>query len=343
MWKHVYPVILFLLCSGVSVYGFDRKRLDSVMEKFRSQNGPCTAIILDPADGHVGYVHDREMAFGRCYPPGSIFKTLTAAVLLSLRNEYGFNPLEPVPCKGVFCPHGSTSINNGDRLLFNLTRDGETCFPCSARKGHGKVDLRSALVYSCNTYFLTAASRNPEDIYRRLIVMWHLDEKTGINAGDAGESAPMIIKPSSGFQYAASVIGEGGLIQVTPLKVTQVYASIFEGTPLLVPRDGTAGNGPVMQYPLAVPGPDLVMLRGALASNLRYGTLKGIKSSNPALVILSGKTGTASRYLKKYSNHGWTVLHLKHGSRRYVMTVFVYDGTGPGKARKLATELCDAL
>ena len=336
-------IFLILLCIPCSGYALDKVRLDRVMEGYKTENGPCTAIILDATTGHIEYVYNREMAFGRCYPPGSIAKTWTALVLLTYPDEFAFNPAACIECPGGYYPGNKTAIIQGDRLIFNLVPDGGIHFPCSARAGHGQVDLRSALVLSCNTYFLTVASHDPEMIYRKLISFWHLDERTGLISRDVQEAYPLISRPSSGFQYMAATIGEGGTIQVTPLKVAQTYGAVFEGQLLRPFSDNADGINPAMQYPLPLSRSSLAVIRSALGTNIESGTLKGLNNDGNRVRILAGKTGTASHYRKKFKNHGWTVLHLSTGNRRYVMTVFVLNGTGPKHGKKLAGELCNAL
>lgn len=75
-------------------------------------------------------------AISAIYPPGSVFKIMTAMAAL----ESGVDPNEIVNCKG----HGKY----GNRKLH-----------CWKKEGHGKVDLVKAIQHSCNIYFFEIAQK----------------------------------------------------------------------------------------------------------------------------------------------------------------------------------------
>ncbi len=68
------------------------------------------------------------------FPPASVWKLLMAAALL----ERGVNPKDTVFCSGVF-------------------RLGNSQFRCWSKYGHGYVDLKHSIMYSCDVYYYEKA------------------------------------------------------------------------------------------------------------------------------------------------------------------------------------------
>ncbi len=155
------------------------------------------------------------------YPPGSIFKLITA--MAGLRAGTIF-PESRTHCSGYF--------QVGGRL-----------FPCHNRNGHGEVDLRAAIRVSCNVFFyehgLATGAENIAAEARR----FGLDHRTGIEL--PYETGAMIVPdaawkrrnrkegwfPGDTANYA---IGQG-FLRSTPLQVAAGIASFARGETLTVP------------------------------------------------------------------------------------------------------------
>ena len=189
------------------------------------------------------------------------------------------------------------------------------------------MTLRDALIQSCNVYFLTAASYQPNVFYRGLNSMWHF-------------TSDFETEYATDFQYAAAAIGEGGMVRVTPLAAARNYAAVFEGTALLAPHPDE--RAPHAEYTLTISPATQSFILSALSETVKTGTLKGLSSARGARVI-AGKTGTATQYRKKYMTHGWAVVYFEYKNIRYVLVVFVEKGTGPKDAKLFAGELLNAL
>ena len=102
------------------------------------------------------------------YPPGSVFKIFTSIAAL----EEGVSTVnETIKCGGY--------------LKFGGRR-----FHCHKRQGHGKVNLYSALVQSCDVYFYTIASRLGVDRIHRYASLFGFGNKTDF---DLSNESPGLI------------------------------------------------------------------------------------------------------------------------------------------------------
>ncbi|MGL4370297.1 MAG: penicillin-binding transpeptidase domain-containing protein [Spirochaetota bacterium] len=318
---------------------FEAGRIDAALDGFSRANGECAAVLLHARSGRIEYIYNRAAAVSRRYPPGSIAKGWSAAVLLDYGAQDGFSPAERIICEGKFFPPESAFFQPGEENLFNLIDDpqkGERYFKCSLAAGHGKTDLRKALIESCNVYFLTQASRM-NGFYEKYISVWRLDDTL---APGSFSSAEPILRQGTPFLKTAAAIGEGGLVQVSPLKAAQCYAALFEDTPLLLPFEGSGTPSVRQELPVSLSARRFI--RTALSRTVTEGTLK--KLTAPAgIKILAGKTGTGTHYRKKYASHGWNVLWLETGGERYVLVTFVAKGSGPAEAAALSGILLNNL
>lgn len=147
------------------------------------------------------------------YPPGSVFKIITALAAL----EKGV-----ITKKTLFYCDGEFKL-------------GDTRFRCWEKKGHGWVDLSNALKKSCNEYFyqagLKAGAGNIIDMAER----FGLNRLTGIGTG----SEKTGLLPASGNWYTGDTvnlsIGQGRIL-VTPIQIASLISAIANGGILHKPR-----------------------------------------------------------------------------------------------------------
>ncbi|MEO8340826.1 MAG: penicillin-binding protein 2, partial [Nitrospirota bacterium] len=92
------------------------------------------------------------------YPPGSVFKVMMAAAALETKTV--------TPSTSIFC-------NGGYQFGGRLYRDWKA-------GGHGSVDLRRALVQSCDVYFYTVGQRMGIETIASFAHEFGLGEETGI-------------------------------------------------------------------------------------------------------------------------------------------------------------------
>ena len=309
----------------------DSTRMTEAAAKFGKDHGECAAVLVDARDCRIVFVYNKELAIHRRFPPGSLMKPLSAAVLY----ENGLNPSVLYTCCGHFVPE--RSFNLSDEKRFNLSRDpvsGRKSFPCSLYEGHGKVSLRDALIRSCNAYFLNAVQSCPS-FYEKLVSSWKIDDPL-LPGMTAGLSAAKNISP---FQQISSSIGEGTGVHVSALKIAENYAALFEGTPLMEPY--TEGF-PRVRFEICFREETLTVIRSALSGTVKEGTLEKLRI--PAgCSVLAGKTGTSTDMKDKSLHHGWNVLWLEKEGKRYVLVTFVMRGSGSKEAAALSSSILEGI
>ena len=216
-------------------------------------------------------------ASGGLYAPGSTFKPVTALAGL----QAGWPAQETYDCTGAF-------------LL------GALRLRCSSRWGHGPLDIRHAIMKSCNPFFCGLGMSVGTNALVRAARAFGLGEKTGIDLGvDAAGIVPdgdwklrTYREPWYPGDLAQMAIGQGMLL-VTPLQMARVAGAIGTGylvTPHLkldAPVERT--RLPFSASHLAVVRSGMRMVVGGDAES--RGT--GWRGGEGVPVSVSGKTGTA--------------------------------------------------
>ncbi|GBE14313.1 MAG TPA: penicillin-binding protein 2 [Proteobacteria bacterium] len=221
------------------------------------------------------------------YPPGSTFKPVTAVAALMTGSV---DPDKEVTCKGGFY--------FGGRLYHDWKR-----------RGHGEVNLKKAIVESCDVYFYQAGEKTGIEGLSKWALALGLGRKTGIDL--PGESAGLIPTPQwkrsvrdapwfPGETLSAS-IGQGYVL-VTPIQMANLYATIARRgvikTPYLADRivnvDGEElyrkDTSPSMDSHVAPDVWDRIIPALVGAVNDPKGTAHAARI--PGFTV-AGKTGTA--------------------------------------------------
>lgn len=171
-------------------------------------------------------------AFQSQYPPGSVYKIVTAIAGLE---------------KGIIKP--TTTFHCSGGITF-----GNRFFRCWKKEGHGTVDLKRAIIESCDVYFYEVGKRvgidNIAEYARRL----GLGDISGINLVSEKKG----IVPSSEWKLKSlgqpwypgetlsASIGQG-YVSVTPAQLARMIAAIVNGGylkkfRLLKSEDGSPQN-----------------------------------------------------------------------------------------------------
>ena len=176
------------------------------------------------------------------YPPGSVFKPLTA---LAAIQEHIISPYTSLPCTGVYYAPEDRSHHAFHNWDPNVNQ---------------QMNLTTALAYSCDTYFYRLGNdfyQLPKDRKQPLQKWAELFGFGSVTGTDAGpESAGLVPdipwrrrtytpandpccwqvdrlwKPGNSIQLA---IGQGDLL-VTPLQMTRFYAALANGGTLVTPH-----------------------------------------------------------------------------------------------------------
>jgi penicillin-binding protein 2 len=247
------------------------------------------------------------------YPPGSVFKPVTA---LAAMQAHMVSPYAYLPCTGSYAskfdkaknPH---QFHNWDPNV------------------NQQMDMPTALAYSCDTYFyqlgdlfyglpsdrgqplqkwaeafgfgrITGSDVGPEASGLVPTIGWRLRSYTQ-KTDPLGWQVDSLWKPGDSIQLA---IGQKDLL-VTPMQMARFYALIANGGKLVTPHilmDVENANGTPVPV-AAPPGPkDVGVDPGALqvvrqglleGTHLSFGTSYGVFGKFP--VSIAGKTGTAEK------------------------------------------------
>jgi len=254
-------------------------------------------------------------ASGGAYAPGSIFKPITALAGLSV----GYPECEPYFCSGVFSM-------------------GTLHLHCSRRWGHGALDLRHALMMSCNPFFCNLALDSGSNALIRTARAFGLGEKTGLDLGvdmagtvpDAGWKQRMYGERWFPGDLAQMAIGQGMLL-VSPLQMARVAGAIGTGF-LVTPH--LKREAPSDRRPLAVPARHLAIVRQGMrmvvaGDGTTLGT--GNRGGEGVPVAVSGKTGTAEvgRGATRRKNT-WFIAYAPSEAPRIAVALVVENGVSGG-------------
>jgi len=287
------------------------------------------------------------------YPPGSVFKPVTA---LAAMQSHIVSPYATLPCTGTY----TAPEDRSHRTFHNWDPNVNQA-----------MDLPTALAYSCDTYFYqlgNAFYELPADRGQPLqkwAKAFGFGSSTGTDAGpDVSGLVPTIgwrhrrftrktdptnwqvdrlWKPGNSIQLA---IGQGDLL-VTPLQMARFYALIANGGKLVTPHvlmDVENPNGTAVPVP-ALPAPQQVAVDPAAlrvvqqglyeGTHLPFGTSYAVFGQFP--VPIAGKTGTAEKVvsLPGYlgtQNQSWWCGYGPVGSPKLVVCAVIENGGHGGTA-----------
>jgi penicillin-binding protein 2 len=238
------------------------------------------------------------------YPPGSVFKPVTA---LAAMEEHIVSPYAYLPCTGTYhSPH-----DNADQVFHNWDPYVDQ-----------QMDLPTALAYSCDTYFYQLG----DDFYalppsrKQPLQYWAgvfgFGKPSGVDVGPESRGlVPTIAWRQRYFKSAIDklwkpgdsihlAIGQGDLL-VTPLQMTRFYALLANGGKLVTPHllldvENPNGSPAPLPQPAAPRQVDvdpaaLRIVRQGLweGTHLPFGTSYPVFGNFP--VSVAGKTGTAEK------------------------------------------------
>lgn len=255
-----------------------------------------TGEVLAVANGPYGSPDNHALS-GQ-YPPGSVFKIITAYGAL----ERGATATQPVDCPAELDVDGRRFTNS----------DGW---------GGGWMPMLEAFARSCNTSFIllgdTIAAEDYPSLARRFGVGVEYD------LGTAGFSGSVPI-PSDRVERAATSFGQSGVL-ASPLSMAVMAATVADGNyrpPVLVIDDTTA----VPSAPQSL-DPNLVgQLAQMMRATVEWGTGQAAAGVPGGPVF--GKTGTAQYGSgDQLANHAWFV-----GFQGDVAFAVLVDGGGSGGA-----------
>lgn len=336
-----------------------------------------TAVAMDPSNGHVlamasfpafdpnafvvGMSHEswndlvsnqfrpmENKAIQGQYPPGSIYKIITAIA--------GLEEGVITEHTRLFCP--------------GYYRYGNRTFRCWKRGGHGFMNVTDALAQSCDVFFYQVGEKLGVDRLARYAEACGLGVPTGIDLD--GEARGLV--PTSGWKLSRAgvpwqggetltvAIGQGFNL-VTPIQMLNLISAVANGgiryKPLVVRRIESS-HGMLVEKQAPVPSGRLpasaktlqVIKRGLIdAVNEPSGTGWIVRIPG---VDMAGKTGTAQVARIKEDNreepvesrllhlrdHAWFVAFAPDEEPRVAVAVLIeHGGHGSTEAGPIAREM----
>ena len=290
--------------------------------------GSLSAQAWQGLAGRGSPQHNRATTSG--YPPGSVFKIITAAAAL----ESGDCDLRSTfRCDGAYQVGGWT-------------------LRCWKREGHGTVDFVRGFAQSCNLMFAALGRRVGPEGLAEMARRFGLGERSGIDL--PGEAAGLVPDPEWKRRvrrepwYAGDTcqmaIGQGDCL-VTPLQVARELAVVANGGSLVRPRliarvEGEQG---------------LVQMENKRSVGLKTGTVAALRAGLEAVVApggtaasiagssygIAGKTGTAQA--ASGAAHAWFAGYAPTDKPQVVVAVIVeHGGHASAVAAPIARHVFDA-
>lgn len=284
------------------------------------------------------------------YPPGSVFKIITAIAGL----ETGaITPNTQLTCQGIY-PYGN--------------RD----FRCWREEGHGTISLHRAIVESCDIFFYQLGLKVGVDAISHYAEEFGLGSRTGIPLPHEKSG----VVPSSSWKkrrlgaswYSGETLSLAvgqGYINATPLQLLMLISAVANGGRLYLPQvtekmEDVYGNL-LRGYPVEeIRRPDISEKTLHIIQEALMGAVNDPRGTGWACVLkeakVAGKTGTAQvikipenfkkgdmdRLPWKYRDHAWFVAYAPFEDPVIAVVVLVeHGGYGGAAAAPIAKKVIE--
>lgn len=286
---------------------------------------------------------------GGAYPPGSVFKIITALAALE---EGVTNPSRTYSCNGVF------SLGNGK-------------WRCWKKTGHGVVNLRSSLEQSCDIYYYQVGNLLGVDRIAKWSRAFGLGEKTGLDlnmevTGLVPSTEWKLQTKGAPWQSGDTInvsIGQGYNL-MTPIQIAAMMAAVGNGGKVfrpyllkkIVDSSGKiiAEEKQLLRRRVSFKPENMAIVKGGLEDVVMAPSGTGRRSQVPGFVI-AGKTGTAQTAALKRTkdveeisfqqrDHAWFAAYAPAENPEIaVVAISEFDGGGGGaQAAPIVQQVLDA-
>ncbi|MBN1231232.1 MAG: hypothetical protein JXA19_05170 [Anaerolineales bacterium] len=288
----------------VSSPGFDPNDAD-----FNNPNSNWTAYVTDPENPFLNRATSGQ------YPPGSIFKVITASAALE---------------SGLYTPYSSLYCDSSW-----IGPDGREYDDWTKEKGlapSGELNLLQGIMRSCNPWFyeigISLFSWQDEDFSHLIADMargFGLGQETGI--GILPEEPGNIVDPGDEDNPAGEAIQQGigqGVTLITPIQAAMYVAAIGNGgtlyQPQLIEKIETTEGNVIMQFEPIVNG--TLPISESTLTNIQTGMRMVIEDPRGTAyrrfpnfsINIAGKTGTAQNTQSNGDPHAWFIGYV-YGER----------------------------
>jgi penicillin-binding protein 2 len=281
------------------------------------------------------------------YSPGSTFKIVMAIAALM---EGVTNAEERVYCPGYGTFYGRR-------------------FACNRKTGHGWMDIRHAIAQSCNVFFYTMGERLKVDTIRAYAEKLGLVGPTGIDLPNEIDSRV----PSEAWardvrnerwypsETISVAIGQGP-VDVTPLALATMMATVANGGTLVTPHLVRAINDGEGWQPIQPPAPrSRAAIPAAVLAAVRDGLWMAVNADGGtgfrarlAGRDVAGKTGTAQVISnvgraaaaasgRDLRDNGWFVFFAPRDNPQIAGVVYAEHSAGAGPALPIARHVLETF
>lgn len=262
---------IIAMASNVSFDLNDPQNLSSMYSKNR------IAAMSDKEKNENLLAMWSNFCIGSAYEPGSTFKPFTIAAALDenlVSDKSTFN------CTGA--------VNVMDRQIH-----------CSNRSGHGYLDLRHAMMESCNSALITMGTRLGRDNFSKYNKLYGFGQRTGIDL--PGETSGLIHDKEGLNPVELATSSFGQTQTVTMVQMLSGFSALVNGGSYYQPHvvkeiQNSEGNVVETIDPVVVKRITSEDTSQQLRSYLKSTVEKG--TASPARVkgySIGGKTGTAEK------------------------------------------------
>ncbi len=266
-----------------------------------------------------------DRAIHGTYPPGSVFKPLTAGLGLS---------------SGVVNPYTRLASCVGGMKI------GNRFFRCWSGHGHGSTSLVDALKYSCDVYFYDLSLKLGLDEFKKYVADSHVIGKTGIDLpNERSGFFPDTMWYRKTYGKKVGIIGHKvnlaigqGEVLTTPLQINAFYAAMANGGLWIQPHllKQTVGRGRLTREQVIPMVKSRLPMSQAVLSAIRQGmwavvNAPGGTGANARVSggTVYGKTGSAENSMGK-TTHAWFSGFLETDKPEIAVTVFLENAGGGG-------------
>lgn len=276
------------------------------------------------------------------YPPGSTFKTVTAAAAL----ESGrYTPRSTFPD-----PESLKPCSDSDPPCMPLTTESLTNYSHTSCAGGGQIDLFTALRVSCDTTFAIIGLDIPDDV-RETAESFGFNSLIDFDVGNEPSRFPDISDDNAPLRAYAG-IGQGDVV-ATPLQMALVAAGVANNgevpRPRLV-REIISPSGSIVRsfdpetLSEAISATTADSVADMMVAAVEDGT--GTAAQIPGIEV-AGKTGTAQT-IEGADPHAWFICFAPADDPKLAVAVIVENGgtlgseaTGGAVAAPIAKALLD--
>ena len=309
--------------------------------------GGGAVVALDPRNGEV-----LAMASGPAYDPNAFVPPVDNEIVRDLMSRED-HPLINRAIQGNY-PPGSTfkpivalaALESG-AVQKNTTFEctglftlGRHSYKCWRERGHRRVSIVDALMFSCNIFFYNTGLHTGRDAIARMACAFGVDELSGIDL--PGEKAGVVptdewlkgmrIERWNPGDTVVMAIGQGYVL-LTPLREAMIMAAIANGGRIYRPRvvkqvvsplgDIVEREEPQLIREIPLREKDLQLVREGLGKVVSSNFGTGQKARLEGVAI-AGKTGTVQVGPEgKRRNHAWFIGYAPCDDPRIVVAVLL--------------------